>query len=170
MIRDLTLLRLHYIIRNMRKQDWVEVSNLVPRAYCEPDMLAMLTMQATRLGFIVESFGVPAVLVQACERHSGNWSVGMFATEDFENCWRETFKHIRAVLIPAIIEAGGRYCEAHVHAGNIEAQRFLKRLGFRPRSDVLEGYGAFGEPFILFAVTIGDLPHVLHEIPRRSEA
>lgn len=164
-IRNLDLLSVHHIIRNMRAQDWIEVSNLVPRAYCEPDLLAMLTMQATRLGFMVCVDNIPAVVVQAVEKHNGCWSVGMFATDDFARCWRATFKQISCVLIPALVEGGARYCEAHVHAGNVEAQTFLARLGFRAVSEPLKHYGAFGETFILYAVTHEELPHVLRQSP-----
>lgn len=160
-VRNLDLLSIHYVVRNMRHQDWIEISNLVPRAYCEPDLLAMMVMQVSTLGFVVDVGSVPCAVVQAVQKHNGCWAVGMFATEEFPHCWREVFKHVRNVLIPAIVDAGGRYCEAHVHAGNIDAQRFLRKIGLRPRSDVLEGYGSFGEPFILYAVTKEELPHVL---------
>lgn len=162
-IRDLDLLGVRHIIRHMRAQDWIEVSNLVPRAYCDPDLLTMLVMQSARLGFLVEVDGIAAAVVQAVEKHNGCWSVGMFATDDFNRCWRAIFKQISCVLIPAMVEGGARYCEAHVHADNVEAQKFLARLGFRAVSLPLNRYGAFGETFILYAVTYEELPHVLRQ-------
>lgn len=160
-IRNLDLLGVRYVVENMRQSDWVEVSNLVPRSLANVDSLTMLTVQHTRIGFMVEIDGVPGAVVQAIEKHDGCWGVGMFATDDFPLIWRSILKNVRNLVIPSLIDLGARYCEAYVHAGNVPAQRFLASLGFRARSDVLENYGSFGEAFILYAVTREDLPHVL---------
>lgn len=166
--RNLDLLGVRYVVSNMRASDWLEISNLVPRAYATVDMLTMLTVQHSRLGFLLEVDGIPAVVVQAVEKHNGCWSIGMFATDDFPAAWRGVVRFGRDLLLPSMLDLGARYCEAHVHAGNVAAQRFLERLGFRARSSVLENYGAFGEPFILYAVTREELPDVLRESPQSS--
>lgn len=159
-VRNLDLLGVRHVVKNMRASDWLEISNLVPRALCDVDAMAMYVTQYTRLGFMVERDGIPAAIVQAIEKHDGCWSIGMFATDDFPLVWHTIIKHARRVLMPSLLDLGARYCEAHVHADNVPAQRFLEALGFKARSGILEDYGAFGQPFILYAVTKKELPDV----------
>jgi hypothetical protein len=163
--RPINLADVYTVVCNMRMTDWQEVINLVPKALATPDGITMLTMQHTRLGTVYAYDDLPVVVLQANEIRDGVWSIGMFATDLFPLVWRAMVKDMKRAFLPVLLDSGARYCEAHVAAGNVDAQRLLKFLGFRQRSDVLEGFGSFGDPFLLYVATIGDLPHVFHARP-----
>lgn len=168
-ISPLTLPAVWHVVKNMRQSDWIEVSNLVPRAICTVDGIAMATVQHSGAGFVAALDGVPVCVVQLGQRHDGCWSCGLFATDDFPKVWRTVLKEVHHVIIPTLIDQGARYCEAHVLADNLPAQAMLKRIGFSAKSSVLTNYGAFGKDFVLFAVTREELTHVFFK-PEDSRA
>jgi RimJ/RimL family protein N-acetyltransferase len=159
-VSELTLQGVWHVVKNMRSSDWTEISNLVPRAACTVDGIAMMVIQHSGVGFVIEVDEKPACVVQLVQRHEGCWSAGLFATDDWPLCWRSVLKEIRHIVVPTLLEHGARYCEAHVLASNIPAQTLLKRVGFRQKSELLTNYGAFGKDFILFAVTREELSNV----------
>ena len=159
-IHPLSLSMVLHVAQNMRRSDWIEVSNLVPRRICTPEGMAMLVIQHSGAGFVACVDGVPACVVQLVEKHDGCWSAGLFATDDFALCWRAVVKEIRHVIAPVLLDFGARYLEAHVMASNIPAQRLLERLGFKCVSEVLTNYGAFGKDFLLYAIRNREDCHV----------
>lgn len=159
-VSELSLPKVWHVVRHMRASDWTEISNLVPRAVCTVDGIAMMVMQHSSVGFVLEVDENPALVVQLVQKHEGCWSAGLFATDDFPLCWRSALKEIREIVVPTLLEAEARYCEAHVLADNLPAQAMLERVGFRRKSEVLTNYGAFGKDFIIYAVTREELSDV----------
>lgn len=167
-VTDLDLPSVWHVVKNMREQDWIEISNLIPRHLCTVDQIAMLIVQQTGVGFVLRVNDCPALVVQLVQKHDGCWSAGLFATDDFVHCWRRAIKEIKEIVIPVLLDHGARYCEAMVMASNKPAQRLLKMIGFRAQSNVLTNYGAFGKDFMLFAITDrGEINNVL-VIPENS--
>lgn len=160
-VLDLSIQSVWPVVRNMRHQDWVEVSNLVPRQFATVDGITMLTLQQTGVGYVVTLDDVPAAVVQFAQKHDGCWEIGMFATDDYPHVWRAVIKEAREVAVPVLLQHGARYCQAHVMVDNDDAKRLLKWVGFRQTSEVLTNYGAFGKDFELWSITREELNRVL---------
>lgn len=149
-----------HVVQGMRAQDWQEVVNLVPAQFASVDGITMLAVSHSVFGFVLKLDQVPVVVVHFAQKHPGTLSAGMFATDQFNDVWRQLVRELREFALPALLELGTTYCEAHVMASNLEAQRFLRYIGFTQRSDVLKKYGAFDKDFVLYAISEEELPNV----------
>lgn len=148
------------VVKNMRRLDWIEISNLVPRQICSVDGITMMVVQHTFVGFVVAYDGTPVCVVQLTQKHDGCWSCGLFATDDFDKVWKAVIREVKEIVVPTLLDLEARYCEAMVQADNQPARRFLEWIGFVPKSEVLTNYGAFGKDFILYALTEKELNSV----------
>lgn len=143
-----------FICENMRQQDWEEVLNLLPKSVRTPDVVAMICMQSTKVGFVAKSNGVPAGVIQMGELIDGTWRIGMFGTSRLPEVALALAGRL-SELVPEMIKDGARYCEAYSDTLHEEAHKFLRFIGFRKRA-ILPGYGSHGRDFALFIFTKDD--------------
>lgn len=161
-IEPLGLGRVLYVCKNMRLQDWNEVTNLM-RQGVNPDVIAMGVMQASSFGFVACYRDIPVTVVQFAEILDGTWRVGLFSTEQFHRVARAVVREIRTVAIPHLLDLGAQYCEAYADAGHAEAHRLLQFMGMSQRA-TLERYGSKGKDIALFVRTRKDTDDVLCSI------
>ena len=160
-VQPLNLRGILGILDNIRAQDWIEISNLVPRYMAERhEFIAMHIMQMGGIGFVLSLDDRPVCMVHAVQRFEGSWSIGMIATDDFPRVFRFVIKEGVAIMAPVLREAGARYMDAYVYADNSDARRLLARCGFRRASRRLTNYGAFGKDFYLYTLSREDAENV----------
>lgn len=158
-IEPLDLGRVLYVCKNMRLQDWSEVTNLV-RSGATPDGLAMGVMAASTFGFVACYRDIPVTVVQFAEYLDGTWRAGLFSTDEFPRVARAVAREIRINAIPHMLDLGAQYCEAYADAGHVEAHRLLQFMGMTQRA-TLERYGSKGRDVALFVRTRKDSDDVL---------
>lgn len=146
------------ICENMRQIDWEEVRNLLPQAVDKPDVIAMICMQATRVGFVAKSDGIPAGVIQLAEILDGTFRAGMFGTNRMTEVARPLVGKLLEI-IPDMMDDGMKYCEALSDAQHLEAHKLLTFVGLKKRA-ILPGYGSHGRDIALFTIT-KDETHVL---------
>lgn len=162
-IETLDLGRVLYVCKNMRNQDWREVTNLL-RQGVTPDVIAMGVMASSSFGFVACYREIPVTVVQFAEILDGTWRAGLFSTDEFPRVARAVVREIRTVAIPHMLDLGAQYCEAYADAGHVEAHRLLQFMGMTQRA-TLERYGSKGRDVALFVRTRKESDDVLCQQP-----
>lgn len=150
-IEPLSLGAVLHVCQRMRKQDWDEVLNLLPRSAANSDTIAMVVMQVSKIGYVARINGEPVAVIQAAEIIDGTWRFGLFGTNRMPEVALALCGRIFQI-IPDMIEDGMRYAEAYADALHLEAHKLLEFLGFKKRA-ILEGYGSFGADIALYTIT-----------------
>lgn len=148
---------LAHIVRNLRDLDREEIGAV--RFELWPDLLNQLcAIRDFQWVWAVD--GEPASILGAWPMWPGVWSVYAMGTDAFPA--RAMTKHIRRVMMPAMIEAQAHRAQCASIATHETAHRWLEGLGAR-RESVMPGYGSGGETFINFVWTLDDVR------PRQSD-
>lgn len=150
-IGPLDLADVLHVCRKMRLQDWREVLNLLPLSVTTPDVVAMIVMNVSKVGFVAKIDGVPAGVIQVSEPLDGNLRFGLFGTDDFELVAMPLCLKLMEIM-PDLIEEGAVYGEAFADAIHTDAHKLLEFLGFKKRA-ILERYGSHGCDVALFTIT-----------------
>ncbi len=74
--------------------------------------------------------GSPALAIGASPLIPGVVTVWGFGTDRYKEVVKEMTNHLKAYMIPALIEAGNVRAQCLVHPDNTASQRWLKSLGF----------------------------------------
>jgi hypothetical protein len=159
-IKPLTLRGVLSVCERMRKSDWAEVINLLPRGANTPELIAMTCMQVSHFGFVAELDGVPTTVAQFVQILDGSWRCGLFSTDDFPKVWRPVVRELSTNVKHHLLDSGAVYCDAYADTLHPEAHRLLEHLGFR-KVAILPQYGSRGRDIALFVATIGDFADVL---------
>src|SRR3546814_12825662 len=85
--------------------------------------------------------------------HPGVWSVLLFATDEFHKIRLSLTKHVKRVMIPALVEVGAHRAECHSMEGHAEAHAWLELLGAE-REGVRPRFGKNGEDFECFSSSL----------------
>lgn len=98
----------------------------------------------------IASLDRPIAFIGAAPIHPGVWSVLMFATDEFRKIRLSLTKHVKRVMIPALVEVGAHRAECHSMEGHDEAHAWLELLGAE-REGVRPRFGKNGEDFVCFS-------------------
>lgn len=150
-IEPLNLTDVLYVCKNMRRQDWLEVLNCLPKAITKADTVAMICMQASKFGYVAKIDGVPAGVIQIGEVLDGTYRFGLFGTNRLPEVALALCVEIMRTL-PKMIDDGMKHGEALADALHPEAHKLLTFLGFKKRA-MLEGYGSHGADLVLFTIS-----------------
>lgn len=140
-----------HVCKRMRQQDWEEVLNLLPKTVTTPEVVAMIAINSSRVGFVAKIDGEPVGVIQMAEILDGTMRVGMFGTIRMPEVALALCAEILSI-IPDMIEDGLEYAEALADAQHEEAHKLLTFLGLKKRA-ILEGYGSHGCDIALFTIT-----------------
>ena len=80
----------------------------------------------------------------------GVWSLGMFATDNFQKVGKFLTKRIIRDIIPSLSAAKAHRIEAQSISGYDEVHKWLKFLGLKEEAK-LNGFGKNGEDFVQFS-------------------
>lgn len=153
-----------HVCKNMRMQDWREVLNLLPKTVTTPDVVAMICMNVSKIGFVAKIDGVPAGVIQIGEVLDGTIRFGLFGTDRLPEVALDLCIEVMKIL-PDMIDDGLKHAEALADALHPEAHKLLTFLGFKKRA-ILEEYGSHGADIALFTITRREA-HVLYGRWRR---
>ena len=117
-----------YVAKHMREHDYREISCL-RWAEGRDDLAADLT----------ERYSI----------RSGVWSIGMFATDNFQKVGGYLTKKIIREIIPMLMDAGAHRIECQSIEGYDAIHKWLGTLGLQEESKLM-GYGRDGEDFCQF--------------------
>lgn len=136
-----------YIVENMREWDRREV--FATHWGDDPDQF---TKEAVAVGQFAWVCGLerPIAYIGAYPLWPGVWSVWMYATDEIRHIGKSLTKHVRKVMIPALLAGEFHRGQCCSLAGHTEAHDWLRVLGASPEA-TLRGYGRKGEDFVIFA-------------------
>lgn len=146
-----TLRDMSYIASNMNAADWLECEAQMPEGIGRAE-IAFLSLQSSQaLSWVAIYKGQPVACFGAAQAplRYWQWSAWMFGTDDSPKAVPAITRHIRHVMIPALLEAGANRVEAISHVSHETAHRWLETLGAQRRCE-LRGYGRNNETYILF--------------------
>lgn len=146
-----TMRDVSYIASNMNAADWLECEAQMPEGIGRAEVAA-LTLQASQaLAWVAKYKGQPVACFGAAQAplRFWQWSAWMFGTDDSARAVPAITRHIKRVLIPALLEAGANRVEAISHVSHETAHRWLVSLGAVRRAE-LRGFGRNNETYLLF--------------------
>jgi len=147
-LTNLNVMDVAYVCRNMRKDDAREIFAL--QFGNDPDVIAIRVMQNWSIGWVAWNDHLPIAVIGAVEMWPGNWSAGMFATDDFHKIGPLLTRWVRRRMIPALRELGMHRAEAKSIEGHDVAHRWLERLGARVEGEPMRNYGKNRETFFTY--------------------
>lgn len=92
----------------------------------------------------------PVGIVSYVPVRPGVWSLGMYATTEFEKVGRFLTRVIIKDIIPALDRANAHRVEALSISGYDSVHRWLEFIGLK-KENVVPGFGRDGEDFVTFA-------------------
>lgn len=148
-----TLRDVSYIAANMNADDWRECEAQMPEGL-PTSVIAALSLQASPYAWVAMYRGDPVAAFGAAQAPLRNWhwSAWMFGTAKSAKAVPIVTRHIKRVLIPALLGEGANRVEAISHVSHETAHGWLKSLGARQRCE-LPGYGRNNETYLLFEWT-----------------
>lgn len=142
------LMALAYVAHNLREADQAEIfAGAIPG----PDTLAMETLRCGDtqwMAWLDEK--TPVASWGGHEAWPGVWTVWMYATDLWPRVALSVTKHVRRVVIPALVSRGLHRGQCASSAGHTVAHAWLHSIGFE-REGTLRGYGRRGEDFYMYA-------------------
>jgi hypothetical protein len=144
-----------YVARHMRDADRRELYAL--RWDDRPETIAAAVMASPENGWVMALDGVPVAVVGALPMWPGVWSVYFFATPDLTKIQFSLTRHVKKVMMPALLEAGAHRVECHSLKGRDDTQAWLRALGARQQEGELVDYGRNRETFLIFYWTRTDV-------------
>lgn len=142
------------VCENMRQQDWEEVLNLLPLGVTKPEVVAMICMNASSMGFVAKLDGRPVGVIQIAQILHGSYRFGLFGTDRLPEVALPLAGEMMQAIEHLVDREGAVYGEAMADAFHLEAHRLLAFLGFR-KTAILPGYGSLGADIALFTFTKG---------------
>lgn len=150
----------------MRKDDWREISNVVPKSFAHPLMLAKRVNESIARGDFAMCCALddrPVCCLGWAELHPGVLEAWAYGTDEFPKVSTELTKFVKRQLRPSLLgQLGIHRMQAISRSDHVKAHRWLGVLGFVKES-VLSAYGSDGADYIMFRASRGDFSHVLHE-------
>jgi hypothetical protein len=144
-----------HVARNMREMDAREIFLMLDGL--DRDTFAAVTstmVPRARVALGVGLDGAPfcAAVLVICSTESSPWfaSASLFATADFPRLAFWLVRHVRKVIIPALLADGVRRVECRALAGYVESRRFLRAAG-AVEETILTDHGPGSETYVLCA-------------------
>ncbi len=152
-----TLRDVSYIASNMNADDWRECEAQMPEGMLRAAIAAM-SLQVSPYAWVALWRGQPVAAFGAAQAplRAWHWSAWMFGTDNSARAVPAITRHIKRVLIPALLDEGANRVEAISHVSHETAHGWLKSLGARQRCE-LPGYGRNNETYLLFEWTRNDV-------------
>ncbi len=157
-----SLKMIEHVTRHMREPDRIEI--FATRWDDDPVSYAAALFPLNGFVWCAVRDGVPCALWGAVPVWPHNWSAFAFGTDDWPRVVLTMTKHIRGVMLPALIRAKAHRVSAATHSAHTEAHRWLESLGALREHD-MPYYGKGGELFFNYVWTKDTLPRVLSKIP-----
>ena len=149
-IQPVTLANALHVALNMRAADREEI--YATRWTDNPLDLARDCVRLAAFSWCFCLDGAPVAILGAGPMHPGVWSAYMFATDWFRKIRFSMTRHVRRVMLPALVDAGCHRVQCHSMEGHAEAHAWLESFGSR-REGRLVGYGRNGEDFLTYVWT-----------------
>lgn len=143
---------IYQVAANMRERDYEEIVSMTA---CD-SREALALYLAERHKDHGRSFvfglddGVPIAVLSLAEQWPGVWSMGLFATDSFQQIGLSLTKLIVRGIIPALDEEKAHRVECVSIEGYTQVHRWLEALGL-DREGVLRNYGRDGQDYVIFA-------------------
>lgn len=140
---------IRYIAEHMREEDKKEIfaTQYSDDAYDFTQKIASVS----NCSWVAKVDDEPVALVGAFPMWPGVWSVFMFATDRFCDVRILVTRHIKRIMIPAIVKSSGLHLGfCHSLSTHTEAHRWLEYLGATKELE-LKDYGKNKETFFMFA-------------------
>ena len=118
-----------YVCRHLRAQDRAEV--LATHWTTDPSELAQpIAMSRQELSWCFLGLdGEPIALLGAHQLWPGMWAPWAMATPRFEEIGWSVTRFVKRTMIPRMVELGFNRAECRTLETNVQAQRWLERLG-----------------------------------------
>ena len=139
-----------HVAKHMREHDYKEISCL---RWTEgrDDLAADLTERYSNYPncYVCGDGADRIAIIVYVPVRSGVWSIGMFATDNFQKVGGYLTKKIIREIIPMLMEGGAHRIECQSIEGYDAIHKWLGTLGLREESKLL-GFGRDGEDFCQF--------------------
>lgn len=171
MLRELDYYAVEYVSLNMRDNDWLEISALLP--HDNPLQFAHEAVSAIRndgRGIVAWHDAKPAVVGAFTQIRPGVWSVWMFGTDDFKAVAFELMRWVRTEAADILKHAKGHRLQCESRVGYDEAHKMIKAMGGIQEGPPLRRFGKDEADYIRFVWFNGENDAVIkphYERPRQ---
>lgn len=154
------------VAENIRAEDAREI--YATRWSESPQALADHCLHAGDFAWVFGDETGPIAVVGAVPTWPNVWSVFMFATDRFGKIGLGLTRHVKRVMIPAMVDVGVHRASCYSIEGHEEAHRWLKVLGAEVEH-TCKFFGKDGETFYCFSWTLDKVSDYVHfpESPKR---
>lgn len=157
---------IYEVAANMRAEDAREI--FATRWSDDPHNLTNHCLPAEDFAWVFGDEDGPIAVVGAVPSWPQVWSVFMFATNRFAKIGLGLTRHVKRVMIPAMVDVGVHRASCYSIEGHDEAHRWLKVLG-ASIGHSCKFFGKGGETFHCFEWTLDKVNDYVHipESPAR---
>jgi hypothetical protein len=115
----------------------------------DPLVWAEMIYRAGKFQWVAYHDGVPVAAIGAAPRWGHVWNAWCLGTDDFPRVAYSLSKHVKRVMLPAVIEAGMHRADTFALKDYDKACKWLEFLGAQREAE-LANWGKNGETFVSY--------------------